>query len=198
MELKVNGNSVDITLEDEKTIGDVLKSFEEEASKNKATTINIKVDGKEITSEDFDNAIKHPIEDSTLIELTVISQDDILDSFAKSKKGIDLITTQMELVPVLLQSGKDSDVSSTIQQLANEIDTFCHVSTLCALFPDLYKNIKIDDKDIAEFFENFAPVLQEFEEALEAKDSVTVGDLAEYEISPRLQKISEAIQNILK
>ena len=35
MELFVNGEKIDITLEDEKTVGEVLKSFEKEAEKAK-------------------------------------------------------------------------------------------------------------------------------------------------------------------
>ena len=41
MELFVNGEKIDITLEDEKTVGEVLKSFEKEAEKSEATTIGI-------------------------------------------------------------------------------------------------------------------------------------------------------------
>mgnify|MGYP007070243453 FL=1 len=45
MRLKVNGQDIDVTLEDEKTVGDVLKSFEDEAAQNDATTVRIVLDG---------------------------------------------------------------------------------------------------------------------------------------------------------
>ena len=54
MEFYVNEEKIDITLENEKTIGDVLRSFEEEASKNDATTIGIKINGSSIPAEEFD------------------------------------------------------------------------------------------------------------------------------------------------
>ena len=53
MEIFVNGAKADVTLDTEKNLGDVLKSFESECEKNNATTINIVVNGTELKSEDF-------------------------------------------------------------------------------------------------------------------------------------------------
>ena len=46
------------------------------------------------------------------------------------------------------------------------------------------------------FFEEFSPILKDFEGAMESKDSVTVGDLSEYEISPRLKNVIQALQSL--
>ncbi len=196
MELKVNGTHVDITMEGEKTVGDVLKAFEIEASKNNATTIGITLDNKDISSENFDSILNNPITESTTLDLSVITLNDIIENFKACKDDFNNLIQQMENIPVLLQSGKDNDVNYIIQDLANEIDDFCHTATLSALFPDFYQKLKIEDKSITDFFEGFAPILKDFEEALEAKDTVTVGDLSEYEISPKLKCISESIQNL--
>ena len=52
MTLIVNGQNLDITLENEKTVGDVLKSFELEAEQSELATIKICLNKKEITSEE--------------------------------------------------------------------------------------------------------------------------------------------------
>ena len=51
----------------------------------------------------------------------------------------------------------------------------------------------MDGKDLSDFFEDFYGILKDFEQALSEKDTVTVGDLAEYEISPRLQQIIDSL-----
>ncbi len=193
MELYVNGNKVDITLEGETTVGDVLKAFEEEASKNEATTVNILLNGENISAEKFESSLNKPLEENTKLELTVITKKDIELSFDESAKYFKTLSEQLEEIPVLLQSGKDSTVSDYIKTLANQIDSFCHTATLSALFPESYKAIKIEEKDISSFFEELAPILKDFEDALNNKDTVTIGDLAEYEISPRLLSLSNAI-----
>ena len=194
MELIVNGNKADITLEGEKTVGEVLKSFEAEAAKNEATTISIALNGKPVTAKEFDEAIKTPIAEDTVIELSVISKTDISDAFTISCKEFSTLAKQLVDIPVLLQSGRDKDANIIITKLASEIDRFCHTATLSALFPDKYSKLLIDGKEIGSFFSEFAPILSDFEKALVAKDTVTVGDLAEYEISPRLEKLSTAIK----
>ena len=48
IEFYINGQQVDVQIEDEQTIGDVLKSFESTCEENNAAVIGITVDGKQI------------------------------------------------------------------------------------------------------------------------------------------------------
>ena len=61
MNFYVNGNKLDITLENEKTVGDVLKGFEEEAEKNDATTVSIELNGNVIDAEKLDEAFSQEL-----------------------------------------------------------------------------------------------------------------------------------------
>lgn len=193
MLLKINGQPVDVTLENEKSVGDVLKSFESEAAKNDATTVAIRLNGKDISAEQFDAAAATPLSDSTEIDLHVVSKRDIVDSFKTIAAEFNRLTEQLNDVPVQLQSGKDKEASETIASLATEVDAFCHTAALSALFPDLYNALIIDGKNLNDFFKEFSPILSDFESAMEVKDTVTVGDLSEYEIGPRLKSISEVL-----
>lgn len=198
MKLIINGQDADITLENEKTVGEVLKAFEEEAFKNKASTIGIKVDGKTILAEDFDKTCSLELKENTLIELDVISENEIKQSFIHCTSLFEKLTEELSNVSVYLQSGKDKEAHAIIANLADAIDFFCRTATFSALFPETYKAITIDDKEMGEFFKDFAPLLEEFKQALENNDTVTTGDIAEYEIAPRLKKISQSVNSMLK
>lgn len=197
MQLKVNGQDVDITLENEKTIGDVLASFEAEAEKNNATTVSIKIDGTPVSAEEFDEAAKNPIKEDTLIELRVISLAEIRDALSASQNNLKSLSEQLLEIPAKLQSGDDKYADQIITNLADGIDSFCHTTTLCALFPEEYEKIKFDGKSAGEFFEDFAPIIADLEQAMSSKDTVTIGDLCEYEISPRLMSLAESISKYL-
>lgn len=197
MEFYVNGEKIDITLENEKTIRDVLKSFEEEAAKNDATTIGIKINGESVPAEKFEETVTQEIQDNTKIELNVLSKANLLDRLATSKARFNELSGKMSDVPVALQSGKDKEANTLIAVLADAIDEFCHTATLCALFPELYNALVIDGKSITDFFEEFAPIVADFEQSLETKDTVTSGDLCEYEIAPRLTSIAKSIETLL-
>lgn len=194
MEFYVNGTKIDVELEDEKTIGDVLKSFEEECSKSNATTVSIIVDGKNISAEDFDKTAEKPLCPDTKIELGIISQEAIENSFNEEKENCRKLSEELKQIPVKFQAGKDNEANSIITSLADLIDNICHTASLSALFPQKFGKIKIEDKTFVEFFADLSPVLKDFEQAIESKDTVLLGDLAEYEISPRLDSLADALE----
>ncbi len=194
MQLKVNGKDIDVTLENEKTVGDVLKSFENEAAKNNATTLKITLNGKNIEADKFDTILDMPLEDNTSLELTVISQDEVITALKEIAGKLD--TEKLSDIPILLQSGHDKEASEIIGSFATECNNFFHTATLASLFPDLYDKIVIDGNTISDFIKYFVPILSDFENAMKEKDTVTIGDLAEYEISPRLKNICEALSNL--
>lgn len=194
MELYVNGNKIDITLENEKTVGDVLRGMEEEFAQNEATTISIVLNGSKIEADAFDKAAEEPLSDSTKLELTVISVAELKESFAFEGKIARELAENLEQIPVQLQSGKDKEAGTIISRLADLVDGFCKTASLASLFPDLYASIQIDGKKLSEFFSDFSAILTDFKQALEDKDTVLIGDLAEYEISPRLHAIADAVQ----
>lgn len=104
----------------------------------------------------------------------------------------------MENVPTLLQNNNNKEVADSITKLADNIDLFSHVAALASLFPNSFKNLKIDDKSLTVFFNDFSPILLDYENALKSNDSVLIGDLSEYEICPRLKSISQALIQFAK
>lgn len=196
MELYLNEQKLDITLENEKTVGDVLRSFEQTASQNKCATIGIKVDGKEIKAEDFDKAADQPIDSAKRIDLTVVSEDAVADAFKNAAANIKDTVELLTQIPAQLQNGGDSKAKASIARLADVVDNFCHIIALSTLFPARFTAIKIDGKDLSAFFEDFMPVFNDLNGALSNGDTVTLGDLAEYEISPRLTALADAVKNI--
>lgn len=196
MELYLNDQKLDITLEDEKTVGDVLRSFEQTASQNKCATIGIKVDGKEIKAEDFDKAAGQPIDSAKRIDLTVVSEDAVADAFKNAAANIKDTVELLTQIPAQLQNGGDSKAKASIARLADVVDNFCHIIALSTLFPARFAAIKIDGKNLSAFFEDFMPVFNDLNGALSNGDTVTLGDLAEYEISPRLTALADAVKNI--
>ena len=192
----INGEAVDVQFDNEKTVGEVLRSFEMTCEDNRAAVIGITVNGKIITAEIFDEEAEKPLTPETKFEFSVVTEQSIKDSFANLSKLFDELSTKMEQVPVELQTGKNKTAIESIKNLADSIDQFCHVAALASLFPETFKMTSIEDKSFNDFFADFSPILQDFEQALQNNDSVLIGDLSEYEICPRLRSISEALKQI--
>ncbi len=196
IEFYINGQQVDVQIEDEQTIGDVLKSFEKTCEENNAAVIGIMVDSKQITADIFDEEAAKALGKNTKFEFSIITVNDIKASFTKLSELFNELAIQMEEVPVALQSGKNLEVSESIKKLADSIDQFCHIATLASLFPETFTNTNMKGLDFKVFFEEFSPILKDFEDALQNNDTVMIGDLSEYEICPRLREISKALMQL--
>ena len=196
VEFYINGQQVEVQLEDEQTVGDVLKSFESTCEENDAAVIGIAVDSKQITAELFDEEAAKPLGSNTKFEFSIVTKNDIKASFEKLSELFNELAAQMEGVPVALQSGKNAEVSESIKRLADSIEQFCHVATLASLFPDTFSTDSLNGISFKDFFAEFSPILKDFEDALQNNDTVMLGDLSEYEICPRLKEISKALQSM--
>ena len=196
MKIYINGQEADITLDSEKNLGDVLTSFEAECAKNKATTVNIVVDGEEVSVDVFDVFTQKPVEALNTLELTTITEDDVLLSFKDIATRFGEIIEDMKLISLQFQNGQDKKALVTVTQLADTVDYFCKANALYTLFPEKFADMNIDGVAIQDFFGDFMTILTDFEEAFKNSDSVMLGDLAEYEITPRIESIISMIDSI--
>lgn len=195
MKLLLNGQEIGFTLEDEKTVGDLLRSLEIECEKNDATIIRIAVDGKEIEASKIDELNSLAIEDTATADITTVSSNDIIQSMKDLIPEIETVASNLEELPVILQGSDMIKAGTVIKSFTDLFDILCHLSTLTALFPQIFADKKIDDMSISEFMKSFSPVLKDFENAFSSSDTVLTGDLAEYELKPRLESYISAVRS---
>lgn len=193
MDFFVNGEKLDITLQDEKTVGDVLKAFEISCQENHLATIGVSIDDKNIPAEDFESILTLPIEQTSKIDVSVIAEVAIKDNLKQIGNEFSSLIEPLKNIPVEMQSGKDSVAKQTIIKLSDVMNLFCSLLTWSSLFPETFGALKVDNENISEFLSNFSQILNDFKDALENSDSVLIGDLAEYEICPRLESIAKSL-----
>jgi len=101
---------------------------------------------------------------------------------------------QLSEVSVMLQTGRDQEAMAVIVR-------FVELSTkITRLYPILkqagsvdYNKVVVEGVSFPEFYAEFNTILGELIDAFTAEDSVLIGDLLEYEISPRLEKLKNYI-----
>ena len=196
MEVYINGEKTEASIENEKTVGEVLQSFALEFETNKARVICIKLNEEQITSEDFESVSEKTLTHNEKFELDVVTEDAVKDSFHILSDKLVCVAEATEQVPSLFINGKGSDANDTIKKIADVIDQFCHLATLASLFPESFGSVKINNLSFNEFFNDFSPILSDFEKSLESQDTVLSGDLCEYEICPRLHEMAKALSSI--
>jgi hypothetical protein len=190
MDIFINENKIDVTLENERTVGDVLHGLMQSCDEENATIVDIEIDGTAVNAGGIDAESQRPLQDVRTIKLRTVSAADIRSAMKELRTNFRELETAAGDIPTLLQSGRREESYDTIRRLANAVDGFCRTTTLSALFPEQFSAMRIDGKAPNAFFSEFAPILNEFCSALENNDIVMIGDLAEYEIKPRLAALA--------
>jgi hypothetical protein len=102
------------------------------------------------------------------------------------KEKIYDITARLEVFSLNMQMGKDREATETVFMFSQTAEKLFR---LIPLIPAAAK-----DAELRAFFEEFTGVLKEFLSAYKAEDSVLAGDLAEYEVSPRLIELYDRLK----
>lgn len=195
MKLLLNGQEIGFTLENEKTVGDVLRSLELECEKNNATIIRIAVNGSDIQAEKIDELNTLTVENCDTADITTISSSDIIASMKDLLPELEKLAANLEELPVTLQGSDMNKAGAVIKSFTDQFDVLCHLTTLTALFPDVFSSKTIDGMSISDFIKSFSPILKDFENAFSSSDTVLTGDLAEYELKPRIESYINAVRS---
>ncbi len=103
----------------------------------------------------------------------------------------------LSAVPVRIQTGKDAEAMRTMVLTVELINKTVRILPDFARRFDSAGAMSIGDKNIQEFYNDFNLVLRELMGAFEHKDSVLIGDLAEYEILPRMNQFFESADKLM-
>ena len=118
---------------------------------------------------------------------------EISDPRAELKRATEDLSASIEElseVSIMLQTGRDADAMQAILRFT-ELS-----SKLVRLYPLLrfgghtdFATIRVDNVSFSDFYVEFNGVLSDLVDAFTASDTVLIGDLLEYEVAPRLEKL---------
>ncbi len=193
MEIRINGEQIDFQLESEKNIGDILGSVESECEKSGMTITGIRVDGIEIPADSLDGLFLRDIGSVSAMDLTTISGKDVERLLRDLGTRFSVSVSLLQEVPVLLQTGKDLQVLEYIHRFSSDLQNLYQLLPLLSIAGIRSETAGSGSIDLEAYPSELAPILGQLLAALEAKDTVLVGDLSEYELAPRIEKLGAAL-----
>jgi len=135
---------------------------------------------------------------AALIEKRLRELANPAEELDNSAAGIELICRRLEELPLDMQTGKDQRAAETIQlfsEMGEKLFRLFFIFKSEGLSPE---DFTIDGISAKIFVEDFSSTLKELSSAYENQDTVLVGDIAEYELAPRLMKLFSAMKSIGK
>jgi len=139
----------------------------------------------------FLNGDLHTVTLRSIVEEIIREVSNPVDELKKIESILNEICERLVDLPLDIQTGKDSRAAQTIQlfsaitekifRIVRQLDTQNYLS-------------KADEiKPITQLITEFGNILKDLLEAYEKNDSVLVGDLTEYEASPKIKELYNAI-----
>jgi hypothetical protein len=274
MIITINGQDADITLENEKTIKDVLAGVETWLSGSGHRLSALRIDGEQISAGDLENFFGRDIESIHTLDLMTSSWADLaaeallnirrdIDDYLRAGFGerggfkalweerpeaqylcsyfpdlyihaaktfsgeglspgefgaliderlrelenpggelakmaplIEEVSVRLEDLPLDVQTGKDSRAAETVQIFSYTAEKIFRIVTLLEAEGFGVKALTVETMPVYNYIEEFGTALKEMLAAYEAKDVVLVGDLAEYELAPRLRGLYAGLKAV--
>jgi hypothetical protein len=273
MEISINGSPADITLEKEKTIGDILSGLDQWLEGNGGRLSGLLIDGQKIEPDglgeifgrspegigsldlivsswgelavealrtlreicgvwgtlpfDSREETRKRWEDSAAAAFLAFEIPDIYEFAGRSLAGeglspenLSLLVTErlqeledpreeinrtgdlvsavagrLEDLPLDIQTGKDGRAAETMQLFSRIAEKLFRLLFILKVSGFSQESLIIDGKNAKDFMAEFNSALKELNAAYENRDAVLIGDLAEYELAPRLIKFFTALKD---
>ena len=196
MVIKINGEKLSYTLENEKTVGEVLGSIEEACCREHETIVQVAVDGKELTSQELDLLFKQPADSDITIELSTFSGTEIRNYMKSLTQELSGYAEEFEQIPVYMQTGKDMQVLNLLGTFSEKLKEL-YRSLLLSDVTELPIDIQIEEKSVHEYQKEITALLHDIVSSIEEKDIIQVGDLAEYELAPLVKTLINGVSSLL-
>ncbi|MDR1446950.1 MAG: hypothetical protein LBI90_08660 [Treponema sp.] len=112
----------------------------------------------------------------------------------KIGKLVEELEKRLEDLPLDFQTGKDRQATETIQIFSAAAEKIMRIYAILKVEGYDLISRRVEDKTLPEYVEEFNTALRELAAAYEAKDMVLAGDIAEYELAPRLTRLFAGIK----
>ncbi len=196
MVIKINGEELSYTLENEKTLGEVLGSIEEACCREHETIVQVAVDGKELTSHELDLLFKQPVDIDITVELSTFSGAEIRNYMKSLTQELSDYAKDFEQIPVYMQTGKDVQALKLLGVFSEKLNEL-YRALLLSDVTELPIDIQIEGKSVHEYQKEITALLRDIVSSIEEKDIIQVGDLAEYELAPLVKTLINGVSSLL-
>jgi len=107
------------------------------------------------------------------------------------------ICARLEELPLDIQTGKDARAAETVRTFSGVAEKVFRVFNVLKTEGFPVGEITVENMSLTAYIEEFSTALRELLSAYEQHDTVLVGDLAEYEMAPRLRSLHAAVVDLL-
>jgi len=128
----------------------------------------------------------------TLYEERLRELVDPAGEMGRTTQLVDDICVRLTEFPLDLQTGKDARAAETVSVFSGIAEKLFRIYRVLKIEGSVAE-ITVENTPVSDYITEFSSTLKELLDAYEKHDTILVGDLAEYEMAPRLRGLHAAI-----
>jgi hypothetical protein len=117
---------------------------------------------------------------------------------ARLEPLVNEVCGRLEELPLDIQTGKDSRAVETVRIFSGVAEKVFRLFKVLGTGGFAPEEITLDEMPVSDYITEFSAAVKELLAAYEQRDAVLVGDLAEYEMAPRLRRLYAAINRLVE
>jgi len=117
---------------------------------------------------------------------------------SRTARLVDDICARLSEFPLDIQTGKDSRAAETVNLFSGIAEKVFRIYRALKIEGFPAAEITVENMPINDYITEFNKALKDLLDAYERRDTVLIGDLAEYEMAPRLRCLHAAVWGVVK
>jgi len=120
--------------------------------------------------------------------------NDPASALERTASEVESLNAEIDRLSVMFQTGEDRKAMDFIIRLSDLSQKILRILAQMEAGADIsLESTTIDEKPAREFFGGLNAVLRELLEAFDGRDTVLIADLLEYEVGPRLARLTSFV-----
>ena len=198
MDIFANNQKLPFEFHNEKTLGDLIGSLLILTNQANKIITHITIDGETLALDQKDQYKDRLLEDVQKLELSLEEKLDlVLFALSEARNLLPQFTANLSEVAELLMGGQKHKAMNIFgNALLTWKSVINYLKTVGISYRLDFSTIRFDDKTIEEKNIDLLKILHEIKAAMEREDIVTLGDLIEYELIPRIDEQTQVIDKL--
>lgn len=200
MKISIDGRSDIVYAESGHNLGEILRQISDLLGRNDRAITSASADGQPVSHSENAHLLEKSVNDFSLLEVeTVNVRQQAAAALAEVRNHLPTLCKALIDVTKNIQSGDVLKGYKSLAACADLLNLIVRIiDEVRALLGIDLTQVKVDGNTVSEQLEQVRDVLKNAKTALDSNDIVTVADLMEYELAPRINRWDAILDKLLE
>lgn len=200
MRIVIDGHEKAVPLSEEKTVSEAAVVLSKCLSQEDKVASSIKIDGALLSRDTEDSLGGKILDEVKVIDVTTDTPEKLaIRTLQKAHSYLPRLSRELKEVSSFLRVTPNEEDFDRLGECLRGLDTIIVLLQDVKELMDLnFESIRIGEKTVEEMNGELMELLEQTKDAFQNKDLIMIGDLLEYEISPRIDERTKLVEELLE